>query len=254
MGTPGRAPPPARAHAHEPMQIVATVRATVWPASVECAEHPLLLASEDSHLCVPQSRSRILLDRSPWSRPCPSFQPHYHPALRPPNGRNPSSAQTYKSRFTQKVNLNSAGGRACKKSTNPDRTGEGRRWATTRPDSATPSLKSCSALHPPGELRDRSGDPGRAGDMHRRGAGTESRKVRPAGIEPAACGLKDRCSLAPRREPLTTELRARAGGVYWLKLLARPYLSMPGPSASESADDGASLTEAPRRRARQAAR
>ena len=34
--------------------------------------------------------------------------------------------------------------------------------------------------------------------------------VRPAGIEPAACGLKDRCSLAPRREPLTTELRARA--------------------------------------------
>ena len=38
-------------------------------------------------------------------------------------------------------------------------------------------------------------------------------KVRPAGIEPAACGLKDRCSLAPRREPLTTELRARAGGI-----------------------------------------
>lgn len=36
------------------------------------------------------------------------------------------------------------------------------------------------------------------------------RPVRPAGIEPAACGLKDRCSLAPRREPLTTELRARA--------------------------------------------
>jgi hypothetical protein len=34
--------------------------------------------------------------------------------------------------------------------------------------------------------------------------------VRPAGIEPAACGLKDRCSLAPRREPLTTELRALA--------------------------------------------
>jgi hypothetical protein len=36
------------------------------------------------------------------------------------------------------------------------------------------------------------------------------RAVRPAGIEPAACGLKDRCSLAPRREPLTTELRALA--------------------------------------------
>jgi hypothetical protein len=39
------------------------------------------------------------------------------------------------------------------------------------------------------------------------------RKMRPAGIEPAACGLKDRCSLAPRREPLTTELRARAVGI-----------------------------------------
>ena len=38
----------------------------------------------------------------------------------------------------------------------------------------------------------------------------ETVRVRPAGIEPAACGLKDRCSLAPRREPLTTELRARA--------------------------------------------
>src|SRR6516165_2626410 len=34
------------------------------------------------------------------------------------------------------------------------------------------------------------------------------REVRPAGIEPAACGLKDRCSLTPRRESLTTELRA----------------------------------------------
>ena len=34
--------------------------------------------------------------------------------------------------------------------------------------------------------------------------------MRPEGIEPSACGLKDRCSLAPRREPLTTELRARA--------------------------------------------
>ncbi len=33
--------------------------------------------------------------------------------------------------------------------------------------------------------------------------------MRPAGIEPAACGLKDRCSLEPRRVPLTTELRAR---------------------------------------------
>ena len=45
----------------------------------------------------------------------------------------------------------------------------------------------------------------------RRQARAEVEEVRPAGIEPAACGLKDRCSLAPRREPLTTELRARAG-------------------------------------------
>src|SRR5271169_3777895 len=60
----------------------------------------------------------------------------------------------------------------------------------------------------------------------------QTRKVRPAGIEPAACGLKDRCSLAPRREPLTTELRARAGNVYRLNLLGAPYLSMPGISMS----------------------
>ena len=33
-------------------------------------------------------------------------------------------------------------------------------------------------------------------------------KMRPEGIEPSACGLKDRCSLEPRRVPLTTELRA----------------------------------------------
>lgn len=36
-------------------------------------------------------------------------------------------------------------------------------------------------------------------------------RMRPEGIEPSACGLKDRCSLAPRREPLTTELRALDG-------------------------------------------
>lgn len=34
--------------------------------------------------------------------------------------------------------------------------------------------------------------------------------MRLGGIEPPTCGLKDRCSLAPRRLPLTTELQARA--------------------------------------------
>jgi hypothetical protein len=34
--------------------------------------------------------------------------------------------------------------------------------------------------------------------------------MRPTGVEPATFGLKDRRSLAPRKEPLTTELRAPA--------------------------------------------
>jgi hypothetical protein len=33
--------------------------------------------------------------------------------------------------------------------------------------------------------------------------------VRLEGIEPSTCGLKGRCSLAPRRLPLTTELQAQ---------------------------------------------
>src|ERR1700684_1303771 len=53
------------------------------------------------------------------------------------------------------------------------------------------------------------------------GEALRSWKVRPAGIEPAACGLKDRCSLAPRREPLTTELRAPA--VAGPRPTQRPY-------------------------------
>src|ERR1700716_1582832 len=62
----------------------------------------------------------------------------------------------------------------------------------------------------------RSGGLGKNGDL----TGATSRRllaVRPAGIEPAACGLKDRCSLAPRREPLTTELRARAVDIHRLE-------------------------------------
>ncbi len=37
--------------------------------------------------------------------------------------------------------------------------------------------------------------------------------MRPTGVEPATFGLKDRRSLAPRKEPLTTELRAPAGNI-----------------------------------------
>jgi hypothetical protein len=36
--------------------------------------------------------------------------------------------------------------------------------------------------------------------------------VRLGGIEPPTCGLKGRCSLAPRRLPLTTELQAHEYG------------------------------------------
>lgn len=34
--------------------------------------------------------------------------------------------------------------------------------------------------------------------------------MRPTGVEPATFGLKDRRSLGPRKDPLTTELRALA--------------------------------------------
>jgi hypothetical protein len=59
-----------------------------------------------------------------------------------------------------------------------------------------------SDRQPAGRERHRAGDC--AGPICR------PSRMRPEGIEPSACGLKDRCSLAPRREPLTTELRARA--------------------------------------------
>ena len=71
----GRAPVPARPHAHQPVQVVATVRATVRPAAVQRAEHPLLLASEQSHP-LSRFRSRILLDPKPLVQaPLSRFDP-----------------------------------------------------------------------------------------------------------------------------------------------------------------------------------
>lgn len=44
-----------------------------------------------------------------------------------------------------------------------------------------------------------------AGDVRH---GPEHQGMRPTGVEPATFGLKDRRSLGPRKDPLTTELRA----------------------------------------------
>ena len=41
-----------------------------------------------------------------------------------------------------------------------------------------------------------------------RGTAPEHQGMRPTGVEPATFGLKDRRSLGPRKDPLTTELRA----------------------------------------------
>jgi hypothetical protein len=38
--------------------------------------------------------------------------------------------------------------------------------------------------------------------------------MRPTGVEPATFGLKDRRSLGPRKDPLTTELRALRRELY----------------------------------------
>ena len=38
--------------------------------------------------------------------------------------------------------------------------------------------------------------------------------MRPTGVEPATFGLKDRRSLGPRKDPLTTELRALRWELY----------------------------------------
>jgi hypothetical protein len=47
------APAPARANAHQPVQVVTAVRATIRPAAVQRAEHPLLLTVGQSHGYLP---------------------------------------------------------------------------------------------------------------------------------------------------------------------------------------------------------
>lgn len=44
--------------------------------------------------------------------------------------------------------------------------------------------------------------------------------MRPTGVEPATFGLKDRRSLGPRKDPLTTELRALKGERYPQRILS----------------------------------
>ena len=51
--------------------------------------------------------------------------------------------------------------------------------------------------------------------LHRAMPGSEEQRgMRPTGVEPATFGLKDRRSLGPRKDPLTTELRALRRELY----------------------------------------
>jgi hypothetical protein len=67
----GRAPAPARAHLHEPVEIVTAVRAAVRPPAVQRAEHPPLLTSKQSHLSLPPPRSS-----PPESLPATGYAAH----------------------------------------------------------------------------------------------------------------------------------------------------------------------------------
>ena len=123
------------------------------------------------------------------SSPLPSASclPVQHPARpqmhRPDPPPCSGSAAVSKSEFAGNVNLNRSPDMRAK-SCAPPPSGNG----SSKP-------KPSRTARPPGPL----GRATRRPAIHR---------VRPEGIEPSACGLKDRCSLAPRREPLTTELRA----------------------------------------------
>ena len=158
------APLAVRLNAHQPVQVVTTMRAPVRPTAVQRAEHALLVAWEDPHLHVRslplRARSRVVLDPIV---PIPSID------LREP------PRTTYKSGFTQVVNFSRvtyiwpddrAGASCTFRSMRRARTGR-------RPERQ-------------GACRLAAGAPGRM-------------RVRPAGIEPAACGLKDRQTPAGSR-------------------------------------------------------
>ena len=91
------------AYTHEPVKVVATMRAAIRPTAVQRAKHPLLVTVEHPHLPPPSvsmlelalkarasmdrfdparsigSRSRILLDLMPIVRPLVPFQEFSHP-------------------------------------------------------------------------------------------------------------------------------------------------------------------------------
>lgn len=81
---------------HQPVVVVTTVRTPVWPAAMQRPEHPLLVADRQSHLHLrrpPARWSRMLLDLK--SLICTLHLSCF-----------PVPVATYKSGFTQNVNLN----------------------------------------------------------------------------------------------------------------------------------------------------
>lgn len=92
MRTPRGAQALVVTHAHEPVQVVPAVRSPVRPASVQRAEHPLLLANEQSHPRLPSLWSRILLDLRPMVQ-APHYlsNPHSTRLKRPPVDGSPAA-------------------------------------------------------------------------------------------------------------------------------------------------------------------
>lgn len=99
----GGTPAPLSPDSHEPVQIVSAMRATVWPATVQRAKHPLLLADEQSHQRLPSPELRVPADLRPIAGPSSFSNPHSTRFRM--GGRIVPSAGTYKSCFTQNVNF-----------------------------------------------------------------------------------------------------------------------------------------------------